>query len=57
MSPESHEEFGEKELAALLEAQADGELASLRDAFVEGAIVFSGWPRLDDCTLTVVKVR
>jgi len=45
MSPESDEEFGEKELPALLEAKADGELASLRDALVEGATAFSGGPQ------------
>jgi sigma-B regulation protein RsbU (phosphoserine phosphatase) len=57
MSPESDEEFGEKELPALLEAKADGELASLRDALVEGATAFSGGPLSDDCTLMVVEVR
>jgi sigma-B regulation protein RsbU (phosphoserine phosphatase) len=55
---ESDEEFGEKELPALLEAQADSELASVRDALIERASAFSSGPLLtDDCTLMVVEVR
>ena len=57
MSPESDEEFGEKELLALLETKGVGELASIRDALVEGATVFSGGLLSDDCTLMVVEVR
>jgi serine phosphatase RsbU (regulator of sigma subunit) len=57
MSPESDEEFGEKELLAMLEAHADSELASLRDALIEGVTAFSGGPLLDDCTLMVAEVR
>jgi serine phosphatase RsbU (regulator of sigma subunit) len=54
----SDEEFGEKELPALLDARADQELASLRDALIERATGFSGGPLLiDDCTLMVVGVR
>src|SRR5271155_5020809 len=46
----SGEEFGERELPALLEAQADAELASVRDVLVERATAFSGGPLLiDDC--------
>jgi phosphoserine phosphatase RsbU/P len=58
MGPESDEEFGEKELLCLLEARADGELASVRDALVESVTTFSGGPLLnDDCTFMVVEVR
>jgi sigma-B regulation protein RsbU (phosphoserine phosphatase) len=54
----SDEEFGEKELPQLLDARADPELASLRDALIERATGFSGGPLLtDDCTLMVVEVR
>jgi serine phosphatase RsbU (regulator of sigma subunit) len=54
----SGEEFGERELPALLEAQADAELASVRDVLVESATAFSGGPLvIDDCTLMVVEVR
>jgi len=54
----SGEEFGERELPALLEAQADAELATVRDVLVERATAFSGGPLLiDDCTLMVVEVR
>ena len=54
----SDEEFGEKDLPALLDAQPDLELASLRDNLIERATVFSGGPLLiDDCTLMVVEVR
>jgi phosphoserine phosphatase RsbU/P len=54
----SDEEFGEKELPALLDTQSGMELASVRDALVEGATAFSGGPLLtDDCTLMVVEVR
>jgi serine phosphatase RsbU (regulator of sigma subunit) len=56
-NPESDEEFGEKELDVLLEAQGDDKLANLRDALVERATAFSGGPLLDDCTLMVVEVR
>jgi len=56
--PKSDEEFGEKELPALLDERADPELASLRDALIERASAFSGGPLLtDDCTLMVVEVR
>jgi phosphoserine phosphatase RsbU/P len=56
--PKSDEEFGEKELPALLDRRADPELASLRDALIERASAFSGGPLLtDDCTLMVVEVR
>jgi serine phosphatase RsbU (regulator of sigma subunit) len=55
---ESDEEFGERELPALLDAKADLELASVRDALIERATAFSGGPLLsDDCTLIVVEVR
>jgi phosphoserine phosphatase RsbU/P len=58
MSPESGEEFGEKELLALLEARADAELASVRDSLIEAVTAFSGGPILkDDCTLMVVEIR
>jgi sigma-B regulation protein RsbU (phosphoserine phosphatase) len=58
MSPESGEEFGDKELLALLEARADVELSNVRDSLVEAATTFSGGPILrDDCTLMVVEVR
>jgi len=58
MRPEFDEEFGEKELFCLLEARADGELASVRDALVESVTAFSGGPLLsDDCTFMVVEVR
>jgi phosphoserine phosphatase RsbU/P len=57
MSPESDEEFGEKDMPALLEAQGDRELTSLRDALVKGATAFSGGPLLDDCTFMVVEIR
>ena len=54
----SDEEFGEKDLPALLDAQPDLELASLRDVLIERASAFSGGPLLtDDCTLMVVEVR
>jgi Stage II sporulation protein E (SpoIIE) len=54
---ESDEEFGEKESPALLEAQADSELASVRDALIERASAFSGGPLLtDDRTLMAVEV-
>jgi serine phosphatase RsbU (regulator of sigma subunit) len=54
----SDEEFGEKELPALLDAEAGMELASVRDALIERATEFSGGPFLtDDCTLMVVEVR
>jgi serine phosphatase RsbU (regulator of sigma subunit) len=54
----SDEEFGEKELPALLEAEAEMELASVRDALIQRATAFSGGPLLtDDCTLMVVEVR
>ena len=55
--PKSDEEFGEKEMPALLEARADSELASVRDALIERAMRFSGGPLLtDDCTLVVGEV-
>ena len=57
MGPESDEEFGEKILPALLEAQGGLELASLREALVKGATEFSGGALLDDCTLMVVEIR
>jgi len=57
MSPESDEEFGEKELPAFLDAQGDRELTSLRDILVKRATAFSGGPLLDDCTLMVVEIR
>jgi len=58
MSPESGEEFGEKEFLALLETRADVELTTVRDSLVEAVTVFSGGPILtDDCTLMVVEVR
>jgi serine phosphatase RsbU (regulator of sigma subunit) len=57
MNPESDEEFGEKELLAMLEAHEDSELACLRDALIEGVTAFSGGPLLDDCTLMVAEVR
>ncbi len=51
-------EFGEKELPAVLEAQADMELSDIRDALIERATAFSRGPLLiDDCTLMVVEVR
>src|SRR5271170_8476709 len=54
----SDEEFGEKELPALLETQSGMELASVRDALIERATAFSRGPLLtDDCTLMVVEVR
>jgi phosphoserine phosphatase RsbU/P len=57
MGPESGEEFGEKELIALLEARADDELTSVRDSLVEAVTAFSGGGMLtDDCTLMVVEV-
>jgi sigma-B regulation protein RsbU (phosphoserine phosphatase) len=57
-NPETDEEFGDKDLPAILEAQGDCELATLRDALVEGATEFSGGPLLnDDCTPMVVEVR
>ncbi len=57
MGRESDEEFGEKDLPALLEAQGDRELTSLRDALAKGATAFSGGPLLDDCTIMVVEIR
>jgi sigma-B regulation protein RsbU (phosphoserine phosphatase) len=54
---ESDEQFGESELLTLLEDQTDGDLASLRDSLVRGAIKFSGGALLDDCTLMVGEVR
>jgi len=58
MSPESGEEFGERELLPLLNALADVELANLRDSLVEAVTAFSRAPILtDDCTLMVVEVR
>jgi serine phosphatase RsbU (regulator of sigma subunit) len=54
----SDEEFGEKELPALLDTQSGMELASVRDALIERASAFSGGPLLtDDCTVMVVQVR
>ena len=57
MDPQSDEEFGERDMPALLEAQGDRDLTSLRDALVKGATAFSGGPLLDDCTLMVVEIR
>jgi phosphoserine phosphatase RsbU/P len=58
MSPKSDEEFGEKELIALLEGRGSGELTIVRDALVEGVTAFSGGPPLkDDCTLMLLEVR
>jgi serine phosphatase RsbU (regulator of sigma subunit) len=58
MSPESGEEFGEKEFLALLGARADVELATVRDSLVEAVTAFPGGPILtDDCKLMVVEVR
>lgn len=58
MRPESGKEFGDKELLTLLEAQAEDELASVRDSLVEAATAFSGGPVLeDDCTVMVLEVR
>jgi phosphoserine phosphatase RsbU/P len=57
MGPQSEEEFGEKELPALLETQGDRELTSLRDALVKGATAFSGGPLSDDCTFMIVEIR
>ena len=57
MRPESDEEFGERDLTALLDAQGDCELKSLRDALARGATSFSGGSLLDDCTFMVVEIR
>jgi phosphoserine phosphatase RsbU/P len=57
MSPKSEEEFGDKDLPALLEIDGDRELVGLRDALVEGATAFSGGTLLDDCTCMVVEIR
>lgn len=57
MGPESDEEFGEKDMNALLEAQGDRELTSLRDALANGARAFSRGPLLDDCTFMIVEIR
>ena len=56
--PASGEEFGETGLNAFLEARADGDLGSVRDALVERVTAFAGGPLLnDDCTLMIVEVR
>lgn len=57
MRPESDEEFGERDLPALLDAQGDRELTSLRDALAKGATIFSGGPLRDDCTFMVAEIR
>ena len=58
MSPESGEEFGDKQLLTLLEVQAKDELTNVRDSLVEAAKTFSGVPVLkDDCTVMIAEVR
>jgi serine phosphatase RsbU (regulator of sigma subunit) len=57
MSPDSDEEFEEKQLDILLEAEGDGDLTSVRNALVKGAADFSGGSLSDDCALMVVEVR
>jgi sigma-B regulation protein RsbU (phosphoserine phosphatase) len=57
MSPESEEEFADKELPARLEIDGDRELVGLRNTLIEGATAFSGGTLLDDCTLMVVEIR
>jgi hypothetical protein len=42
---------------ALLEAQGDRQLASLRDTLVKGGTAFSGGPLLDDCTFMVIEIQ
>jgi phosphoserine phosphatase RsbU/P len=56
--PNSDEEFGERELPALLEANADLELAGIRDTLIEGIATFSGGSLVsEDRTLMVAEVR
>jgi hypothetical protein len=58
MSPESGEEFGEKNCSLCWRPGADVELASVRDSLVEAVTAFSGGPILtEDCTLMVAEVR
>ena len=53
---ESDEEFGEREMPALLEAQADSALAGVRDTLIERANFFAGGSPLNDVALSWSEV-